>query len=505
MRDIIEILRLSQDDGRSIREIARIVGVSRTTVGEIIRRIHLAGVSYPVPTDWDNAVLEAKLYPPTAPSGVIRPLPDWPLVHRELGRKGVTLDLLWQEYRERHPDGYLYSGFCEHYRRWVGKLSVTMRQTHTPGDKLFVDYAGNTVPVTDRDTGEIREAAIFVAAMGASSYTYCEATWSQTLPDWIGSHVRAFEHMNAAPHALVPDNLKSGVTRPCYYDPELNPTYRDLASHYSAVVLPARPYRPRDKPKAEAAVLLAQRWILARLRNQRFFSLDELNRSIRPLLVALNARPYKKLPGCRRSVFDEFDKPAMQALPATRYEYAEWKVATVGIDYHVDVGGHYYSVPHRFAREKVDVRLTVSVVELFHRGSRVASHVRSALKGRHTTIDAHMTAAHLEVKGWSPQRLSDWAARIGPHTCAVITSVLGQRRHPQQGYRACLGILRMGKEFGDDRLEAACDRAIAVGTPHYRSLLSILKHGLDRKPVSAPTQTSLPFEHANVRGPNYYH
>jgi transposase len=204
-------------------------------------------------------------------------------------------------------------------------------------------------------------------------------------------------------------------------------------------------------------------------------------------------------------VFDELDKPAMQALPATRYEYAEWKVATVGIDYHVDIGGHYYSVPHRFAREKVDVRMTVSVVELFHRGSRVASHVRSAFKGRHTTIDAHMTAAHQEVKGWSPQRLSDWAARIGPHTCAVVTSVLGQRRHPQQGYRACLGILRMGKEFGDDRLEAACDRAIAVGTPSYRSLLSILKHGLDRKPLSAPAQTSLPFAHANVRGPDYYH
>jgi transposase len=246
MRDIIEILRLSQDDGRSTREIARIVGVARTSVGEIVRRATLAGVGYPVPADWDNAMLEAKLYPPTAPSGMSRPLPDWALVHRELGRKGVTLDLLWQEYKERHPDGYLYSGFCEHYRRWVGKLSVTMRQTHTPGEKLFVDYAGNTVSIIDRGTGEIRAAAIFVAAMGASSYTYCEATWSQSLPDWIGSHVRAFEHMGAAPAVLVPDNLKSGVIKPCFYAPDLNPTYRDLATHYGAVVLPARPYRPRD-------------------------------------------------------------------------------------------------------------------------------------------------------------------------------------------------------------------------------------------------------------------
>ncbi len=252
-------------------------------------------------------------------------------------------------------------------------------------------------------------------------------------------------------------------------------------------------------------MLLAQRWILAKLRNQRFFSLDELNRSIRPLLGALNARPYQKLPGCRQSVFEELDRPAMRALPATRYEFAEWKVATVGIDYHVDVAGHYYSVPHRFARETVDVRLTVSVVELFHRGSRVASHVRSAFKGRHTTVDAHMTAAHQEVNGWSAQRLTDWAARIGPHTCAVVASAMRQHQHPQQGYRACLGIVRMAKQFGADRLEAACDRAIAVGTPSYRSLQSILKHGLDRKPVSVPAQSSLPFDHANVRGPNYYH
>lgn len=505
MRNIIEILRLHHGGDRSHREIALVVNVSRTTVGEILRRAKLGGITYPLPFGLDEAMLEARLFPPTPPSRHARPLPDWPVVHRELGRKGVTLDLLWQEYKEIHPDGYLYSAFCDHYRQWVGKLSVTMRQTHAPGDKLFVDYAGNTVPIVDGNTGEIRQASIFVAALGASNYTYCEATWSQSLSDWIGSHVRTLEHLGGSPAALVPDNLKSGVTKACFYDPDLNHTYRDLATHYSAVVLPARPYRPKDKPKVEGAVLLAQRWILARLRNQRFFSLDELNRSIRELLTRLNTRPFKKLPGCRQSAFDEIDRPALQALPATRYEFAEWKTARVGIDYHVDGDGHYYSVPYRFAREKVDVRMTASIVEVFHRGTRIASHARSWARGHHTTVDGHMTPGHLEVKGWSAKRLVDWATRIGPHTRAVVESILHQRRHPQQGYRACLGILRMGKTFGDDRLEAACDRAITVGALSYRSLKSILAHGLDRKQVTAPAQACLPLEHANVRGPNYYH
>jgi transposase len=505
MRNIIEILRLHHGGDRSHREIARAVDVSRTTVGEILRRAKLAGMTYPLPIGLDEAALEALLFPPTPPSRHVRPLPDWAVVHRELGRKGVTLDLLWQEYKEIHPDGYLYSGFCDHYRQWVGKLSVTMRQTHAPGDKLFVDYAGNTVSVVNGNTGEIREASIFVAAMGASNYTYCEATWSQSLPDWIGSHVRTLEHLGGSPAALVPDNLKSGVTKACFYDPDLNHTYRDMATHYSAVVLPARPRRPTDKPKVEGAVLLAQRWILARLRDQRFFSLDELNRSIRELLTRLNTRPFKKLPGCRQSAFDAIDRPALRALPAMRYEFAEWKTARVGIDYHVDGDGHYYSVPHRFAREKVDVRMTASIVEVFHRGTRIASHARNMFKGHHSTIDGHMTPGHLEVKGWNATRLVDWAARIGPHTKAVVESILHQRRHPQQGYRACLGILRMGKAFGDDRLEAACDRAITVGALSYRSLKSILAHGLDRKQVTAPDQACLPLEHANVRGPNYYH
>ena len=505
MRNIIEVLRLSQESGHSHRAIARVVSISPTTVGEILRRAKQCGLSYPLPAGMSEMGLEAKLYPPAAPSSQSRPEPDWPAVHRELRRKGVTLDLLWQEHKAEHPAGYRYSGFCAHYRQWVGRLPLSMRQTHAPGEKLFVDYAGPTVPIVDPMTGEIQQAAIFVAVLGASNYAYCEATWTQSLPDWIGSHVRALEHINGAPALLVPDNLKSGVTTACFYEPELNPTYRDLATHYSTAVLPARPYRPKDKAKVEAGVLLVERWVLARLRNQRFFSLGELNRSIAELMTALNNRPFKKLPGCRQSAFIELDHPALRPLPATRYEFAEWKVVKAGPDYHVEVVAHYYSVPYRFAREKVDARYTATTVEVFHRGARIASHVRNDAPGRHTTVDAHMPPAHLAVQGWNGPRLLDWAGRIGPHAKAVVESILHQRRHPQQGYRSCLGILRFGKTFGDDRLEAACERAIDIGAMSYRSLQSILKNGLDKKRTSTPAQTCLPLEHANVRGPDYYH
>ena len=505
MRKILEVLRLSFEGGRSHREIARAIVASPSTVGEILRRAKLAGLSYPLPEGLTEVGAEALLYPPPAPSKTRRPDPDWAAVHRELRRKGVTLDLLWQEYKAEYPNGYQYSSFCDHYRAWAGRLSLSLRQTHAAGEKLFVDYAGPTVPVTDPMTGEIQQAAIFVAVLGASNYTYGEATWSQALPDWIGSHVRALEFFGGAPAILVPDNLKSGVSKACFYDPKLNPTYRDLATHYGIAVIPARPYRPKDKAKAEAGVLLVERWVLARLRHQRFFSLGELNRQIGELMVALNHRPFKKLPGSRESAFAEIDRPALRPLPATHYEFAEWKLATVGIDYHVEFAGHYYSVPYRFARQKVDVRATVTTIELFHRGSRIASHLRSTDRGRHTTIDAHMTPAHQAVQGWNAPRLLEWARRLGTHTAAVIEHVLHQRRHPQQGYRSCLGILRLSQSFGEARLEAACERAIAIGAPSYGSLKSILKHGLDIKRLSAPAQTSLPLEHANVRGPHYFH
>ena len=504
MRKIEVVLRLHHEGGRSNREIAQVVRSSPTTVGEYLRRARLAGIGWPLPEGITEGQLEAALFPVTANAKVKRPEPDWAAIHREMGRKGVSLDLLWQEYREQHADGYQYSAFCDHYRAFAKALPVTLRQSHAPGERLFVDYSGQTVPVIDPGTGEVREAQIFVAVLGASSYTYVEATRSQSLADWTASHVRCFEFLGGVPALLVPDNLKSGVITPNFYDPDINPTYHDLARHYGTAILPARVRKPRDKAKVEAGVLLAQRWILARLRHQRFFGLDELNRAIRPLLSDLNQRPFKKLPGCRHSVFLEEDLPALQPLPATRYEFAEWKRVTAGIDYHVEISGHYYSVPYRYARQKLDARYTASTVELFKHGERIASHSRSQAKGRHTTTDAHLAPAHQKVAGWNSQRFLDWATKIGPHTEAAVDHLLRARSHPQQGYRAALGVLRLAKTYGHERLEAACERAFRIHAVTWRSLDSILKHNLDRKPRTA-VQSTLPLDHANLRGAEYYH
>lgn len=504
MRKIQEVLRLHFACDRSNREIAEVVGIARATVSDYLRRAKEMGLGWPLPEGMTELTLEAWLFPPLPPSKVTRPEPDWPTVHRELGRKGVTLELLWQEYRELFPGGYQYSAFCKHYQAYAKALPVTLRQNHAPGERLFVDYSGQTVPVVDPVTAEVHQAQIFVAVLGTSSYTYVEATWSQGLADWTASHVRCFEFMGGVPELLVPDNLKSGVTSPNFYDPDLNPSYHDLACHYGTAILPARVRKPRDKAKVEAGVLLAQRWILARLRHQRFFSLAELNQAIRPLLLKLNSRPFKKLPGSRQSVFESIDKPALKPLPVTRYEFAEWKIVTAGIDYHVEVTGHYYSVPYRYARQKLNARYTTSTVEVFKNGERIACHARSFAKGRHTTLDEHLAPAHQKVAGWNSQRFLDWAATIGPYALAAIDRLLRSRKHPQQGYRAALGVMRLAKTYGADRLEAACDRALQIGSVSWRSLDSILKNNLDRS-TKKTAQASLPLDHANVRGPGYYH
>lgn len=412
--------------------------------------------------------------------------------------------MLWQEYREAHPDGYQYRGFCEHYRAFARALPVTLRQSHAPGERLFVYYSGQTVTIIDVATGEERQAQIFVAVLGASSYTDVEATWIQGLGDWLGAQVRCLEYLGGASELLVPDNLKSGVTHSCYYDPDLNPSYQEFASHFCMAVLPARVRKPRDKAKVEAGVLLAQRWILARLRHQRCFSLAEVNTTIRPLLAALNARPFKKLPGSRQSVFAAVDRPALRPLSLIRYEFAQWKVATVGIDDHIELDRHYYSVPYRYARQKVAVRATATSVEVFQKGERLASHPRSAQQGHHTTLAAHLAPAHQAVAGWNTQRFLDWAATVGPQTQAAIEQVLASRVHPQQGYRTALGILRLGKTHGEERLEAACRRAIQIKAVTYRSIASILKHALERQtPTQVPAHL-LP-DHAHVRGSQYDH
>jgi transposase len=506
MRKIKEVLRLCWASGLSKRKTARSCGISRPAVDEYLRRAEEAGLSWPLPADLDDGALERLLFPaaPVLPAQE-RGLPEWSTIHQELKRKGVTLFLLWQEYRERHPQGYQYSWFCERYRAWRGRLDVVMRQDHRAGEKLFVDYAGQTVPVVDRFTGEIRTAQIFVAVLGASNYTYAEATWTQGLPDWIGSHQRCFQYLGGVPEIVVPDNLRAGVTKAHRYEPDTNPTYQDMASHYGVAVLPARVRRPRDKAKVETGVLVVERWILAALRHRTFFSLGELNGAIRELLEKLNARPFKKLPGSRREHFEALDQPALQPLPIEPYVYAEWKKARVHIDYHVAVDGHYYSVPHALIKKQLEVRITKNTLECFHRGNRVASHRRSDQKGRHTTVPAHMPEAHRQAGDWSPERLARWAAKTGPATEKLILTVLAARKHPQQAYRSCLGILRLGKAYGEERLEATCRRALTLGSHSYKSIESILRHGLDKQPLAEQTELTLPEDHDNIRGPSYYH
>ena len=506
MRKIKEVLRLKWVSGLSNRQIAASCGIGRPTVSEYLRRAELAGLRWPLPDDLDEARLERLLFPPPPDlPAQQRGIPDWANIHGELKRPGVTLFLLWQEYRQAYPDGYQYSWFCEHYRAWQGKLDLVMRQDHRAGEKLFVDYAGQTVPVIDQTTGEIRQAQIFVAVLGASNYTYAEATWSQSLPDWIGSHVRTFRFLGGVPELVVPDNLRAGVSRAHRYEPDANPTYQDMASHYGVAILPTRVRKPRDKAKVESGVLVVERWILASLRHRQFFSLAELNAAISDLLGKLNARSFRKLPGCRRDHFEQLDRPALRPLPAEPYVYAEWKKARVHIDYHVAIDGHYYSVPCALVKKEVEVRLTRHTVECFYRGNRVASHRRSDQKGRHTTLTAHMPESHRQAGEWTPERLQRWAAKTGPATEKLILVVLGSRQHPQQAYRSCLGILRLGKAYGDERLEAACRRALVLGSCRYKSIESILKLRLDEQPLEGQQELALPDAHDNIRGPAYYH
>jgi transposase len=506
MRKVREVLRLKFEGGQTNRRIARSCRISRPTVSDYLLRFEKAGLQWPAAAALDDATLEQKLFAPVAVAPIAgRAVPDWSQVHHELRRKGVTLTLLWHEYKAAHPEGFQYSWFCDQYRAWTRKLDVVMRQEHRAGEKLFVDYAGQTAEVVDRRTGEIRHAQIFVAVLGASSYTYAEATWTQQLPDWIGSHVRAFEFLGGVSELLVPDNLRSGVAKAHRYEPDLNPTYADLASHYGVAVLPAWVRKPRDKAKAEAGVLLVERWILAVLRHRTFFSLPELNREIARLLERLNTRPFKKLPGTRRELFEQLDRPALRPLPAQPYAFAEWKKVRVNIDYHVDIDGHYYSVPYQLVRKALEARYSERTVECFHKGQRVASHPRSHLKGRHTTLPEHMPTSHRSYAEWTPQRLIRWAEKSGPATAGMVQTILERRAHPQQGFRSCLGIMRLGKSFGEERLEAACRRALTLGACSYKSIESILRQGLDRKAFPEQQDLDLSLEHENIRGSDYYH
>jgi len=504
MHYIREIYRLFFHCQQSKRKIARSCGISRGSVVNYIRQFQKSCLNYEQIQNMDDASLKESLKRPHREdkrSG--RPIPEWPLIHQELKKKSVTLRLLWEEYLEEHPDGYQLTQFYHRYRQWQKVQKLSMRQIHKFGEKLFVDYAGQTIPILDKRTGKIDfEAQIFIATLGASNYTYAEATRSQQLEDWLTSHVRAFEFFGGTTEIVVPDNLKSGVTKACFYDPEINRSYLDLAEHYGIVIIPARSRKPKDKAKVENAVLVAERWILASLRNRSFFSLQELNQAIEELLEKLNNRGFQKIPGSRRSQFETLEKAELKPLPSERYVFAEWKKARVNIDYHIELNHHYYSVPYQLVQQVVYVKSTQMIVEIFHNHKRIASHVRSDRSSQHTTITEHMPKSHQNVL-WSPQKILDWAHKIGPATEGLCDLIFSHLKHPQQGYRSCLGILRLSKNYGAERLNAACHRAIAIGGYSYKSVHSILKNGLDRERLTAKSKT-VSTHHQNVRGKEYF-
>ena len=506
MRNIREILRQKWGQGRSHREVAAALGISIGAVSGALRRAAEAGLGQAEIEKLDEPGLAARLY--GAPPPLSRPLPDFAELHSQRQRhKGVTLEILHLEYLEQHPDGYRYTQFCEHYRRWLKKRRLSMRQFHRAGEKLFVDYSGAKPSIVCPTTGEITEVELFVAALGASSYTYAEATATQRSADFIASHTRAVEFFGGLTELVVPDQLKSGVTAPCRYEPGLQRTYQDWAEHYGTTAMPARPRKPRDKATARVAVQVVQRWILARLRKQTFFSLAALNARIAELLVDLNARTMRQYGKSRRQRFEELDRPALRPLPARRFEHAEYKRARVNIDYHVELDKHYYSVPYQMAGHEVEIRYTATTVEILNRGTRLFSYRRSYVRGQYTTTAEHMPAAHRAHLEWSPSRLIHWGASIGPETEELIRAILADRPHPEQGYRSCLGILRLARSYGRERLEAASKRAVAVRARSYRHVASILKHGLDRQPWPEPTSEehrSPHRDHENLRGAEYY-
>ena len=509
MCKIKSILSLHHTQQYSVRKIAHNLGLKRSTVSDYLRRASAAGVNWPIPPDWNEHDLHRVLFGGPVPPAS-RPLPDWGYIHSELSKKSITLQLLHEEYLASHPNGYKYSQFCGLYRRFRKTLNVCMRQGYRAGEKLFVDYAGQTIGIVDPKSGKVRKAHLFVAVLGASNYTYAEASNSEGLEDWIQAHINAFEYVGGVTELIIPDNLKCAVVKPCRYEPELNPTYLDLANHYGTCIIPARVAHPQDKAKVEAGVLIVERWILAALRKRKFFSLAELNQAISILLKSLNHRPFKKLPGCRYSHFIELDKPALIALPNTSYEYAQWRGATVNIDYHVafhirDRHYHYYSVPYSLARQKVNVRFTSKTVEIYVKSQRIAAHRRCDEPGKYSTLPEHMPESHKRYLEWTPSRIIDWAQKTGSACAQLIQTIMDNRPHPEQGFRSCLGIMRLSKRYGNDRLEITCRRALNRNLASYRSIKSMLETNQDKIPEPTEHSLDLPINSpANIRGHSYY-
>jgi len=499
MRMIKEVLRLHYSCGLSQKKISKALGCSHGTAAEYIHRAQAAGLSWPLPDELDDTQLERLLYPPLPAKTGSRPQPDCAKMHEELKQKGVTLVQLWAEYRLDYPDGYGQTQFCDIYRQFAKSVNISMRQIHKAGQKAFSDFAGKTQPIVNPHTGEVKRAHLFVCTLGASSFTFAELFADESTESWCNGHAKAFQYFDGVTEQVVPDNPKPVVTRACPYEPDVNPSFAQMAAHFDVAVIPARVRRPKDKAKVEAAVGLATRWILAVLRNRTFFSLAEANAAVRELLEKLNDRPFKKMPGSRRTLYESIDRPALKPLPKIPFEYAKIKTASVNIDYHIDFDGHFYSVPHQLRKEVVEVRATSTTVEIFFKGKRIASHARNFMPYKHTTLNEHRPKSHQEYGEWPPDRISKWAFKIGPSAARLVETIMQQRKLPEQGYRSCMGILRLSKTYGDSRLEAACNRALSIGGFSFKSVKSILASGLDQRPLpEKPHQLSI--VHPNIRG-----
>jgi transposase len=509
MRKLREVLRLRYELKLGYQQIGRSCAIGVGTVHKYLKRAEAAGVTWPLPEDWDEARVDAMVFPRREPSiaehNPARTPPDFAAIHEQLrSSKYVTLQLLWEEYRQGNPEGYRYSRFCELYQRWRSKLDVVLRQEHKAGEKMFVDWAGATIPVWDRHTGLPWQSPLFVATLGASSYTFAEATRDQQMESWLRAHVHAFEHFGGIPALAVPDNTKTGVTKAHRYDPDLNPTYYNFARHCGFGIVPARPYQPRDKAKVENAVQVAQRWIVAALRHRQFFLLEDLNQAIGELLTKLNHRPFRKREGSRATVFEALDRPALKPLPTEPFDLSEWSRARVNIDYHITFDANLYSVPYNLVHELVEIRSTPTTVEILHKGTRVASHLRSRGRGQAVTNDEHRPKSHRAHLEWTPSRMVHWAQTIGPHTARLFERIMSDKPHPEMGYRGCLGIIRLATKYSAQRVEAAAERALLTGACRYKSVESILKNSLDQAPQPSPAPSAATPPHDNIRGPEYF-
>lgn len=507
MQKIRQVLRLRYEAQLSARQIARSLNVSKQAVADYLVRAEAAGLRWPLPAELDDAQLEAMLFPATPPVPHVtrKPKPNWVEIHEALQHKGATLRGLHDEYLADHADGLSYSQFCYLYSEFARTLKRYMRQPHVAGERAYVDYAGPTVPIVDPKTGEIREAQIFVGVLGASNFIYAEAHHRQDLEHWIAAHTRMFAEFGGVPAIIVCDNLKAAVTKAHRHAPEIHATYRDLADHYRTAILPARPYKPKDKAKVENAVQVVERWILFRLRKRLFTSLGELNVAIRELLDDVNNRPFQKLAGSRREALERLDRPALQPLPPHPYQFARFRKVRVDLSYHVEIDKHLYSVPHTLCRKEVDARITADIVEVFHAGRRVASHPRSDVAGAKTTDPQHMDPTHRHFAQWDAERELDWARTIGPCTHAFLQVLLERAGHRDLGYRAAQSLKSLEREFGGERLEAACRRGMEIAATSTQSIRSILRTRLDQQVLPEPAGTEIIITHTNLRGAEYYH